>query len=379
MSGGRVELGLGAGWFDDEHTAYGIPFPDAGRAVRPARGAARDRHRPVAHAGRLAVLVRGPALHRRRVAGAAQAGAARRAADHHRRLRGHPDAPPGRPLRQRVQPARSARSRCSPSSGPACARPARPSTETPTTSIYSAALVLCCGENDEELERRAAAIGRGYDDRPAPERRGGHPVRGARHVRRLRRGRRRARLPPGARHRPTSTTSTWSANRSSSCCPDPASSPDPRLLPEVRMPITHLPADTEADAVAEAVSRDGAVIIDRLAPAGLLDRIAEELAPSFSATPTGPDDFSGHHTRRTGGLVARSPAVARAGDAPDGDWPRSASVLGHATDVPAPPDPGDQHRARPAGRSTIHRDQWAFDFFPFPAGLRGARATRSGR
>jgi len=28
MSGGRVELGLGTGWFGDEHTAYGIPFPD---------------------------------------------------------------------------------------------------------------------------------------------------------------------------------------------------------------------------------------------------------------------------------------------------------------------------------------------------------------
>ncbi|HEX6312052.1 MAG TPA: LLM class flavin-dependent oxidoreductase, partial [Acidimicrobiia bacterium] len=27
MSAGRVELGLGAGWFDDEHRAYGIPFP----------------------------------------------------------------------------------------------------------------------------------------------------------------------------------------------------------------------------------------------------------------------------------------------------------------------------------------------------------------
>jgi alkanesulfonate monooxygenase len=27
MSDGRVELGLGAGWFDDEHRAYGIPFP----------------------------------------------------------------------------------------------------------------------------------------------------------------------------------------------------------------------------------------------------------------------------------------------------------------------------------------------------------------
>jgi F420-dependent oxidoreductase-like protein len=27
MSGGRVELGLGAGWFTEEHEAYGIPFP----------------------------------------------------------------------------------------------------------------------------------------------------------------------------------------------------------------------------------------------------------------------------------------------------------------------------------------------------------------
>ena len=28
MSGGRVEFGLGAGWYEAEHTAYGIPFPD---------------------------------------------------------------------------------------------------------------------------------------------------------------------------------------------------------------------------------------------------------------------------------------------------------------------------------------------------------------
>src|ERR1035438_9424233 len=28
MSGGRVELGLGAGWFAEEHATYGIPFPD---------------------------------------------------------------------------------------------------------------------------------------------------------------------------------------------------------------------------------------------------------------------------------------------------------------------------------------------------------------
>ena len=30
MSGGRVELGLGAGWYVDEHTSYGIPFPTLG-------------------------------------------------------------------------------------------------------------------------------------------------------------------------------------------------------------------------------------------------------------------------------------------------------------------------------------------------------------
>jgi len=29
MSGGRVEMGLGTGWFDDEHSAYGIPYPTA--------------------------------------------------------------------------------------------------------------------------------------------------------------------------------------------------------------------------------------------------------------------------------------------------------------------------------------------------------------
>ncbi|MBO0786022.1 MAG: TIGR03560 family F420-dependent LLM class oxidoreductase, partial [Actinobacteria bacterium] len=30
MSGGRIELGLGTGWFDAEHAAYGIPFPPVG-------------------------------------------------------------------------------------------------------------------------------------------------------------------------------------------------------------------------------------------------------------------------------------------------------------------------------------------------------------
>jgi len=30
MSGGRIELGIGTGWYDAEHTAYAIPFPSLG-------------------------------------------------------------------------------------------------------------------------------------------------------------------------------------------------------------------------------------------------------------------------------------------------------------------------------------------------------------
>ena len=43
MSGGRVELGLGTGWFEAEHRAYGIPFP--AKRFGLLRGAAGDRDR----------------------------------------------------------------------------------------------------------------------------------------------------------------------------------------------------------------------------------------------------------------------------------------------------------------------------------------------
>ena len=39
-----------------------------------------------------------------------------------------------------------------------------------------------------------------------------------------------------------------------------------------------------------------------------MDQIHAELAPFIEATPMGPDDFSGHRTRRTGSLIARSPS-----------------------------------------------------------------------
>src|ERR1700728_1482673 len=132
------------------------------------------------------------------------------------------------------------------------------------------------------------------------------------------------------------------------------------------MPIVHLASDTVPDEVAAAVGRDGAAIVDGVASEELLQRIEAELRPFLDATPTGPDDFSGEHTRRTGSLIARSPGCRELVMHPLA-LGAARSFLGHATNFQlhltqaiaigpgAPPQP-------------IHRDQWAFDFFPFPAG-----------
>jgi ectoine hydroxylase-related dioxygenase (phytanoyl-CoA dioxygenase family) len=91
-----------------------------------------------------------------------------------------------------------------------------------------------------------------------------------------------------------------------------------------------------------------------------------ELQPWLEATPTGPDAFSGRQTRRTGGLLARSatcrdlvmhPLVRETVDAVLVD---GTSWHIHLTQVIAI---GPGQEAQP-----VHRDQWAFDFFPFPKG-----------
>src|SRR5258708_10388418 len=38
MSGGRVEFGIGAGWFGAEHAAYGVPLPPLARPFDPVQG-----------------------------------------------------------------------------------------------------------------------------------------------------------------------------------------------------------------------------------------------------------------------------------------------------------------------------------------------------
>ena len=115
-------------------------------------------------------------------------------------------------------------------------------------------------------------------------------------------------------------------------------------------------------------ARAGCVVVERLAPVEQLDRIEAELEPYLDATPAGGDEFTGHNTRRTGSLLARSPSfgalaahplVLGALDRVLGDHATSYQL--HLTQV-IEIGPGE-----PA--QLVHRDQWAFDFFPFPAGF----------
>jgi len=139
------------------------------------------------------------------------------------------------------------------------------------------------------------------------------------------------------------------------------------------MAIEHVKPADGPDNVAELLKRDGCCIVDRLVEPEVLDRATQELAPWLTSVGQGPDDFSGRQTRRIGGLIGRSETVR--------DLIQDDLVLGavkaslsharsfqiHLTQVIAI-DPGQP--AQP-----IHRDQWAFDFFPFPKGYEAQTNT----
>ena len=159
MSGGRIELGLGAGWYEAEHTAYGVPFPPLGErfdilteqleiitglwdtadgetfsfsgahyqlADSPALPKPAQRpHPPVILGG--AGARRTPRL------------AARFAAEFNLGFRS-------------VQDSAAAFARVR----EACEAAGR----HPTSMTYSVAQLVCCGKDEAEFRRRAAAIGR---------------------------------------------------------------------------------------------------------------------------------------------------------------------------------------------------------------------------
>jgi ectoine hydroxylase-related dioxygenase (phytanoyl-CoA dioxygenase family) len=132
------------------------------------------------------------------------------------------------------------------------------------------------------------------------------------------------------------------------------------------MEIPRFAASATAEEIAAGLSEAGCAIVECLVPASLLDGARRELSPFLDATPAGADAFGGKRTRRTGGLVARSP-ICRDLVAHPLVQGVVGRVLAHATNYQlhltqviaiGPGEPAQM----------IHRDQWAFDFFPFPSG-----------
>ena len=155
MSGGRVELGLGTGWFEAEHSAYGIPVPPVkerfdrleeqleivtGLWAAPGRYSFAGRHYRLVDAPGLPKPVQSPlpvivgGAGRRRT----PALAARFAAEFNVPFR--PSAQAGE-LYRLVRDAGTAAGRTAP-------------------MTFSAAQTVCCGRDEAEYRKRAEAIGR---------------------------------------------------------------------------------------------------------------------------------------------------------------------------------------------------------------------------
>ncbi len=163
MSAGRVELGLGAGWFAEEHSAYGIPFPSlAQRFERLEEQLAiitglwtSEVGTTVDFMGPHYTLTNSPGLpkpvqsprppiivggHGRKVTPRL---AATYADEFNVPFASFDDC---RDLFGSVDAACEARGR------------------EPSSMIRSAALVVCCGRSESDVARRAAAIGREVDE-----------------------------------------------------------------------------------------------------------------------------------------------------------------------------------------------------------------------
>ena len=163
MSGGRVELGLGAGWYEREHTAYGIPFPPLGERfdrleeqVEIITGLwSTPEGETYSFDGRHYQLKDSPALPKPR-------------------QKPHPPVIVGGHGPRRT-PALAARfgAELNVPFGPvdACAAMFERGDEActrigrdPATLIHSTAQVLCCGRDEAEVARRAQRIGRQVDE-----------------------------------------------------------------------------------------------------------------------------------------------------------------------------------------------------------------------
>jgi F420-dependent oxidoreductase-like protein len=163
MSGGRVELGLGAGWFEAEHQAYAIPFPPLGerfdRLTEQLHIITGLWTTPVGekfdYTGKRYTVVESPALpkpvqspHPPIIIGGSGAKRTPALTAQFAAEFNMPFAPLDQTKAQfdRVAAAVTAAGR------------------TPDSLTYSSAFVVCAGRDDAEIARRAAAIGREVDE-----------------------------------------------------------------------------------------------------------------------------------------------------------------------------------------------------------------------
>ncbi|OBH01586.1 MULTISPECIES: LLM class F420-dependent oxidoreductase [unclassified Mycobacterium] len=163
MSSGRVEFGLGSGWFEKEHQAYGIPFPPLrerfdrlSEQLAIVTGLwATEPGETFDYAGEYYTIAGSPALpkptqrpHPPIVIGGLGAQRTPRLAAKYAAEFNVPFAPIGVAEKQYQRVAEAVA---------AAGRPA-------DSMVYSSAFVLCAGRNDKQVTRRAAAIGRDLDE-----------------------------------------------------------------------------------------------------------------------------------------------------------------------------------------------------------------------
>ncbi|MDH6224290.1 MULTISPECIES: LLM class F420-dependent oxidoreductase [Streptomyces] len=160
MSGGRIELGLGAGWYEDEHKAYGIPFPKEKLArleeqLEIVTGMwATEVGKTFSHHGTYYDLTDSPALPKpaqRKVPVLIGGTGAKRTPRLAARYADEFNAPfisveDSKALFERV--------------GAAAVEAGRAADDL----TYSNALVVCVGRDDAEVARRAGRIGREVDE-----------------------------------------------------------------------------------------------------------------------------------------------------------------------------------------------------------------------
>jgi F420-dependent oxidoreductase-like protein len=163
MSGGRVEVGLGAGWYDAEHQAYGLPFPPVAARYDLLEDQLAILHGVWSAAPGATFELTGRTC------------AVRLEADTLRPLqRPHPPivlGGSGGPRSARLAATYADEYNSSFTSVEvmreihdrvrrACEQAGR----DPATLVWSAGQTVCCGATEAEVVRRAAAIGRDVDD-----------------------------------------------------------------------------------------------------------------------------------------------------------------------------------------------------------------------